>query len=73
MSLNTNYVVLFKTPPDKVQVSFLARQVFLHNHMSTLKHKLFENKLSPFADIIPVENPNREGLGFNERPLSKGV
>ena len=30
MSLNSNYIVLFKNPRDKAQVSFLARQVFLH-------------------------------------------
>ena len=28
MSLNANYIVLFKNPRDKAQVSFLARQVF---------------------------------------------
>ena len=31
MSLNSNYIVLFKNPRDKAQVSFLARQVFPHN------------------------------------------
>ena len=30
MSLNANYIVLFKNPRDKAQVSFLARQVFPH-------------------------------------------
>ena len=30
MSLNSNYIVLFKNPRDKAQVSFLARQVFPH-------------------------------------------
>ena len=31
MSLNSNYIVLFKNPRDKAQVSFLARQVFPHS------------------------------------------
>ena len=30
MSLNSNYIVLFKNPRDKAQVSFLAWQVFPH-------------------------------------------
>ena len=30
MSLNSNYIVLFKHPRDKAQVSFLARHVFPH-------------------------------------------
>ena len=30
MLLNANYIVLFKNPRDKAQVSFLARQVFPH-------------------------------------------
>ena len=30
MSLNSNYIVLFKNPRDKAQVTFLARQVFPH-------------------------------------------
>ena len=30
MSLNANYIVLFKNPCNKVKVLFLARQVFPH-------------------------------------------
>ena len=30
MSLNSNYIVLFKNPRDKAQVTFLSRQVFPH-------------------------------------------
>ena len=30
LSLNSNYIVLFKNPRDKAQVTYLARQVFPH-------------------------------------------
>ena len=51
MSLNANYIMLFKNPCDKVQVSFLARQVFPHKPKS-LQQAYNDATHTPHSDLL---------------------